>query len=101
VLVAEIAKQFQPMRENGISVHALLGRRNPDESSLYWVWPYDAKTWERSLTAPVDAGLKSAAAQIDTLSIIYDLRNPLDDRRLQEIDDRQPYHGPDAHCPRF
>jgi hypothetical protein len=98
-LMAEIATQFQYMKDSGIPVHVLLGRRNPDESSLYRGWLYDAKAWEKSLTAPVDAGLEPVAAHIDTLSIFYDLRNPLDERRLLEIDDRQPYHGPDAHCP--
>jgi hypothetical protein len=100
-LMAEIATQFQYMKDSGIPVHVLLGRRNPDESSLYWDWPYDAKAWEKSLTAPVEAGLKPVAAHIDTLSILYDFRNPLDERRLREIDDRRPYHGPDAHCPRL
>jgi hypothetical protein len=98
-LMAEVATQFQYMRDSGIPVHVLLGRRNLNESSLYWGWPYNAKAWEKSLAEPVDAGLKPVAAHIDTLSIFYDLRNPLDERRLREIDDRQPYHGPDAHRP--
>jgi hypothetical protein len=36
VVMAEIAKQFHDMRENGIPLHVLLGRRNPNGSSLYW-----------------------------------------------------------------
>jgi hypothetical protein len=95
-LLAEIAKQFQYIKIGGIPVQVLLGRRHTDTSGLYWGWPYNATTWEASLKAPLNAGLGSVAARIDTLSIFYDLRNPLDEERLQAIDERQPYHGPDA-----
>jgi hypothetical protein len=100
VLIAEVAKQFQIMRNAGIPIHVLLGRRNSDESSLYWGWPYNLDAWERSLKTPFDTGLAPVAAHIDTLSIFYDLRNPLDERRLEEIDRRQPYRWPDGFCPR-
>jgi hypothetical protein len=100
VLILEIAKQFRCMREGGIPVHVLVGRRHPDTSSLYWGWPYERTAWEKSLDTPFDSGLMPVAMHIDTLSILYDLRNPLDEERLQAIDARQPYHAPDAYCPR-
>ncbi|KAG9189311.1 hypothetical protein G6011_06179 [Alternaria panax] len=100
VLIGEVAKQFQIMRDAGIPIHLLLGCRNSDESSLYWGWPYDSDKWEQSLKAPLDAGLAPVVAHIDTLSIFYDLRNPLDEQRLEEIDEKQPYRRPDACCPR-
>jgi hypothetical protein len=96
VLLAQIAKQFQYMRECCIPVHIPLGRRHIDTSSLYWGWPYNATTWNVSLRAPLNAGLGPVAAYINTLSIFYDLRNPLDERHLQAIDERQPYQPPDA-----
>jgi hypothetical protein len=43
IVMAEIAKRFQDMRENGIPVHVLVGRRNPNGSSLYWGCPNDAR----------------------------------------------------------
>ena len=100
VLLGEVSRQFQIMRDAGIPIHLLMGRRNPDESSLYWGWPYNSDAWEKSLKAPLDAGLGTIAAHIDTLSIFYDLRNPLDEQRLEEIDKRQPYRRPEAYCPR-
>ncbi|EDU43848.1 conserved hypothetical protein [Pyrenophora tritici-repentis Pt-1C-BFP] len=98
--IAEIAKHFQYLREARIPVHVILGRRPPGQSSLYWGWPYNADEWETSLTTPFDTGLKPVAAYIDTLSIFYDLRNPLDQNCLEVIEMRQPYEGPDASCPR-
>ncbi|KAI2488148.1 hypothetical protein Ptr902_02281 [Pyrenophora tritici-repentis] len=98
--IAEIAKHFQYLREARILVHVILGRRPPGQSSLYWGWPYNADEWETSLTTPFDTGLKPVAAYIDTLSIFYDLRNPLDQNCLEVIEMRQPYEGPDASCPR-
>ncbi|KAL1796672.1 hypothetical protein ACET3X_005212 [Alternaria dauci] len=100
MLLGEVSKQFQIMRDAGIPIHLLLGRRNPDESSLYWGWPYNSEMWEQSLKAPLDAGLAPVAAHIDTLSVFYDLRNPLGEQRLEEIDKRQPYLRPEAYCPR-
>lgn len=100
LIIEETTKHFQYLRKAGIPVHVLLGRRAPDQSSLYWGWPYNADAWENSLTASLDTRLKPVMEYIDTLSIFYDLRNPLDQQRLEDIDMRQLYEGPDAYCPR-
>jgi hypothetical protein len=99
-LIAEVSKQFQHMSAAKIPVHILLGRRHPDASYLYWGWPYDASVWEKSLQAPFDAGLKVIASQINTMSIFYDIRNPLDEQSLGEIDAKEPYQAPFGRCPR-
>ena len=99
-LVLQVAKQFRYMRQSGIPVHLRLGSRGPDTSSLYWGWPYDKTAWERWIESPFDASLRSVANHVDTLSVLYDLRNPLDDERLEEIEEQQPYDQPAARCPR-
>jgi hypothetical protein len=100
VLIAEISKQFHHMSAAKIPVHILLGRCHPNASNLYWGWPYNASAWEKWLEAPFDAGLKMIASQINTLSIFYDIRNPLDEQRLDEIEAKEPYQAPFGRCPR-
>ncbi|KAF2030753.1 hypothetical protein EK21DRAFT_64688, partial [Setomelanomma holmii] len=76
-LVLEVKKQFQLLKDAGIPTHILVGRRPPDRSSLYWGWPYSSEAWKQWLTTPFDAGLRSIAPLIDTLTVGYDLRHPL------------------------
>lgn len=91
-------RNFQHLRSVGIPVHVLIGRRNPDQSSLYWGRPHAERTWEEFLAKHFDTGLEQAVAHIDILSIFYDLRNPLDEEILEKIDELQPYHRPEACC---
>lgn len=100
MLVNEVVKQFQLMKAAEIPIHILVGRRHPDSSSLYWGWPYDPAAWEASLKASFDAGMEAIASYIDTLSIFYDLRNPLDEQRLKEIEAKEHHHPPEGRCPR-
>jgi hypothetical protein len=95
LLMAEIASQFQAMRDGGILIHVLIRRRHTDGSSLYWGWPHNAKSWAQQLSTPSDAGLGSIAPLIDSLSIMYDIRNPLDSDRLDDIDELECYKWPD------
>lgn len=100
-VIVKVATQFGHIRAGGIPLQLLIGRRNPDASSLYWGWPRDDSAWNQFLEEPFDANLKRIAPLIDTLLIFYDLRNPLDEERLEEIDKQQCYHGPLASCPRI
>lgn len=97
----EVADLFRTLREARISIHILIGRRDPAGFSLYWGWPYDPTAWTDALSAPFDASLRNIAPLIDTLTIAYDLRNPLDEERLLEIDAREHYHWPEATCLRI
>jgi hypothetical protein len=81
-LLSDIAKHFKALKNAGIPIHILIGRRHPESSSLYWGWPYDEDTWKNWLDAPFTANLKSIAPLVDTLSILYDLRNYLPGTRL-------------------
>jgi hypothetical protein len=101
-LVAEMAKHFEIMKGAGIPVHLLIGRRHPDFSTLYWGWPYDDSSWKKWLKAPFDSSLCTIAPLIDTLSVLYDLRNPLDEDRLQAIDSLSAEGSlvGSARCPR-
>jgi hypothetical protein len=73
-------------------VHLLIGRRHTDTSTLYWGWPHDATLWSQWLSKPFDAALLPIAQIIDTLTIAYDLRNPLGQDRLQIIESLQENH---------
>jgi hypothetical protein len=85
-LVVEVAKHFKLMKSAGIPIHILIGRRHPDSSSLYWGWPCTDTTWKKWLKDPFDCNLRTIAPLVDTLSVFYDLRNPLGRDRLQAID---------------
>ncbi|KAH8704584.1 hypothetical protein GQ44DRAFT_777949 [Phaeosphaeriaceae sp. PMI808] len=90
----ELINQIKLMKNAGIPIHILIGRRPRSTSSLYWGWPHNSASWARLLQKPFDVGLGTIAPLIDTLTIAYDLRNPLDPERLQVIDMQQPYEGP-------
>ena len=100
-LMAEIVTHFLAMRDGGIPIHVLIGRRHTDGSSLYRGWPYNKASWARELSTPFDAGLGSIAPLIDSLSIMYDLRNPIDSDRLDDINALDGYKWPDKPCPRI
>lgn len=100
-VIGSIEEQLRLMREAGIPIQILIGRRSPDQSSLYWGWPYGEDAWVRTLPMSYTSTLKRIAPLIDTLGIFYDMRNPLDEERLEEIDTLQPDHPPAAVCPRI
>ncbi|KAH7076152.1 hypothetical protein FB567DRAFT_596772 [Paraphoma chrysanthemicola] len=87
LLIIAIQKQFKLLDSAGIPVHILIGRRHPDGPSLYWGWPYDTEAWAKWLDAPLDASLRIIAPLISTLTVSYDLRSPLDEDRLREMDE--------------
>lgn len=97
--VSHLEAQFKSLKAAGITVHILIGRRDPDLPSCYWGWPYDESKWDEWKKQPFDANLEAIAPLIDSLSIFYDLRNPLDQERLEEIQAQQPHAGPHARCP--
>lgn len=103
-IVNKIAGQFQLLKQAGNPLHILIGRRPLDTSSLYWGWPYNENTWSQWLDALLElhAGLHNIAPLIDTLSIMYDLRTPLDEHRLDTIKSLSPSTKPlvKATCPR-
>ncbi|ORY11890.1 hypothetical protein BCR34DRAFT_651868 [Clohesyomyces aquaticus] len=98
-LVGRVRQHFQMLRDAEIPVHILIGRRPPSSSSLYWGWPYSDTKWKRWLEEPFDANLAEVADLVDSLSIFYDLRNPLPKERLGYIDAADPYKPPDHVCP--
>lgn len=95
----EIKEQFNFLNNAGIPVHLLIGRRDPNLSNCYWGWPYTPDSWKAWLQDDFSTNLETIAEHIDTLSILYDLRNPLDPDRLSFIDARRPHHPPRGHCP--
>ncbi|KAF2634305.1 hypothetical protein P280DRAFT_414092, partial [Massarina eburnea CBS 473.64] len=90
---------FQNLKESGISIHLLIGRRQIDQSSCYWGWPFDKNKWEQWQKSKFSANLEDIAPLVDTLSALYDLRNPLDFDRLEEIERFSFQDRPDALCP--
>jgi hypothetical protein len=96
-----IEQQFRFMHDAGIPVHLLIGRRKQGASSLYWGWPYNSEQkWKHWLDDEFSVGgLDSVAGYVDSLSIFYDLRNPLEQKRLEEIEAIQPLRRPNATCP--
>ncbi|KAF2715505.1 hypothetical protein K504DRAFT_497380 [Pleomassaria siparia CBS 279.74] len=98
-LLLRIRTQFDLLREAGIPVHLLIGRRSEKSSSCYWGWPYNEGKWNAWLKKEFDANLSQIADCVDNLTISYDLRNPLDQRRLKGIDAMNPHTGPAASCP--
>ncbi|KAF2785761.1 hypothetical protein K505DRAFT_368829, partial [Melanomma pulvis-pyrius CBS 109.77] len=98
--LSRIRTHFDYLRDAGIPVHLLIGRRDDKESSsCYWGWPYEEKRWSEWLDTEFDSNLDQIASAVDSLSIFYDLRNPLDKERLEEIDALSPHIGPNAKCP--
>lgn len=101
-IIDEIARNFQMMRDAGIPLHLLIGRRDSNGSSLYWGWPYKPTAWREWLDSPFEANMELIAPLIDTLTVSYDLRNPLDEDYSEGIDARDT--GSDergnAVCPR-
>ncbi|KAH7408751.1 hypothetical protein DE146DRAFT_675740 [Phaeosphaeria sp. MPI-PUGE-AT-0046c] len=89
---AEIAEQLQLLRSAGIPIHILFGRRHTDTSSLYWGWPCDDNAWSKWLAAPFSANIGLIAPLVDTLSIMYDLRDP--------IEPSSPFGVSSSTCPR-
>ncbi|KAF2846390.1 hypothetical protein T440DRAFT_521760 [Plenodomus tracheiphilus IPT5] len=97
--IKQIAQQLQHMRDAYIPIRILIGRRHWDVSSLYWGG--DSAAWAQTLDQPVNTSLEQIAPLVDSLIVHYDLRNPLDHDRLEEIDMKEPYIGPSAVCPRI
>jgi hypothetical protein len=96
--LAFIKIQFGLLNEANIPVHLLIGRRHPDLSSSYWGWPYTKELWREWNEQIFSANLETIAEHVNTLSIFYDLRNPLDTDRLALIDAKRPYHPPHGRC---
>ncbi|KAF2448319.1 hypothetical protein P171DRAFT_470126 [Karstenula rhodostoma CBS 690.94] len=97
--LGNIKKQFGLLNEAHTPVHLLIGRRDPDVSSCYWGWPYTKKAWKEWNEQFFSANLETIAEHVDTLSIMYDLRNPINTDRLSLIDVTRPYHPPNGKCP--
>lgn len=98
-ILKRICTHFNLLKESGIPVHLLIGRRSEEKSSCYWGWPYDEKNWQEWLDKDFDANLLDIAPVVDTLSILYDLRNPVDEEKLEEIDALNLHIRPSATCP--
>ncbi|KAH9866601.1 hypothetical protein J1614_008293 [Plenodomus biglobosus] len=96
--IQQIAQQFQHMRDARIPIKILIGRRRSDSSSLYW--GHDEAIWAQTLDKPFNDSMDQIAPLVDALIIHYDLRNPIDHERLEDIDQQEPYIGPTAVCPR-
>ncbi|KAL5115353.1 hypothetical protein ACEQ8H_006729 [Pleosporales sp. CAS-2024a] len=98
----EVAKQFDALKQAGIPIHILIGRRNASQSNLYWVSIRDETEWIKWTEAPLDANMKHIVSLVSTLSIMYDMRNPLDQDRLAAINEIQPNDAniKIATCPR-
>ncbi|KAF2653123.1 hypothetical protein K491DRAFT_718345 [Lophiostoma macrostomum CBS 122681] len=97
--LGRIEDQFRSLKDAGISLHLLIGRRDESSSSCYWGWPYEEHKWKAWLDRPFDSNLDSIAGLVDGLSIFYDLRNPLHAKRLEDIDTLEPVKRPAATCP--
>jgi hypothetical protein len=91
-----IAKRFKHMRNAGIPIHLLIGRRDPDISSCYWLWPWNESKYKQQRFS---ANLEVIAHHIDVLSIMYDLRNPLDPDRLAALESVSSEIEQRATCP--
>ncbi|KAF1995513.1 hypothetical protein P154DRAFT_623964 [Amniculicola lignicola CBS 123094] len=106
-LIERIRGHFEAMSKAGIPIHLLIGRRQDGAhtSSCYWGIPYnvnadtDPRKWEKWVEAKFDARLESIAPLVDTLSIYYDLRNPLKYDDLNWIEALEPYKPPSSICP--
>jgi hypothetical protein len=92
-LLTVIAQHFKHLKNAGIPIHLFIGCRHPDISSLYWGWPYDETAWSQWLETPFDASLRSVAPIIDILTVMYDIRNPLNEDRLRAIEELSPQNG--------
>lgn len=97
----KIANSLEALSEAGVPVHILMGRRKESGSSLYWAWPYRPEYWQKlqDKDFDFDVNFKEIVRLVDTLSIYYDLRNPLSEERLEEIEVVQPAELPSAKCP--
>jgi hypothetical protein len=90
-IVRRVAEQLKRLSDAGIPVHILIGRLHPDQLSLYWGAINDnAGAWAKWLRTPMEAHLLTIAPLITTLTIMYDLRNPLLEDRLLAIEASQP-----------
>ncbi|KAL1605204.1 hypothetical protein SLS60_004748 [Paraconiothyrium brasiliense] len=94
-----IEGQFKLLNDANIPVHLLIGRRHPDLSSCYWGWPYTKESWKEWNERFFSANLETIAEHVNTLSILYDLRNPLDTDRLSLIDAKRPFFPAEGTCP--
>jgi hypothetical protein len=92
-LLTVIAQHFKNLKNADIPIHLFIGCRHHDTSSLYWGWPYDETAWSQWLETPFDASLRSVAPIIDILTVMYDIRNPLDEDRLYAIEELSPQNG--------
>ncbi|CAI6334515.1 unnamed protein product [Periconia digitata] len=100
---------FQIMNKAKIPVHILIGRRDPRRSSCYWGWPYTEQDWRAKLeedegNSIFTGNLHLAAPYVNTLSVFYDIRNPLDRDRLAELEgieseEKLPGNCPKRKCP--
>jgi hypothetical protein len=97
--LSRIEAQFRSLKNAGVPLHLLIGRRDERSSSCYWGWPYDEQEWKAWLDRPFDASLDKIASLVDSVSIFYDLRNPLDVKRLEDIDTMEAVKRPPAICP--
>ncbi|KAF2107166.1 hypothetical protein BDV96DRAFT_606747 [Lophiotrema nucula] len=90
-LLKRLKHYLQLLKNANIPIHLLISRRELPLSNLYWGWPYNEEDFGASVAQPIDHGLGSIAGLVDTLSVFYDLRNPLDRASLLGIDKLQPY----------
>ncbi|KAH7125494.1 hypothetical protein B0J11DRAFT_461844, partial [Dendryphion nanum] len=98
--ISRIVEQFKQLREADVPVHLLIGKRDFSESSCYWGWPYNSQKWEKWLHDDFDSTLSDIASLVDSLSIFYDLRNPLSEQRLEQIEALEPNWASHSRCPR-
>lgn len=100
-VLTAIEANIQLMKGAGIPIHVLIGRHQHDESNLYWGSRYNTDTWSQSLQEKFDCNLGLVAPLINTLSIIYDLDNPLGKDHRERIDTLEPSPLPTTICPRM
>ncbi|PSN73914.1 hypothetical protein BS50DRAFT_3813 [Corynespora cassiicola Philippines] len=104
-----IEAHFRWLKEADIPIHLLIGRRDTEKSSCYWGrscnehdwqdWLRKDENFDSNLYNDANDNGHDIAQLVDTLSIIYDLRNPLERLRLSQIERKQPYEAPHAKCP--
>jgi len=97
--LSDISLQFEFLARAKIPVHILIGRRDPEVSSLYWGWPYHPDRWKEWQRVEFSTSFEAIAPHVNVLSIFYDLRNPLDQDRLSQIEGRDGHIAPRSQCP--
>ena len=89
-----IETHFRMLRKAGIPLHLLIGKRPQKESSLYWGAVSSASEWEQWYNSDFSANFERVAPLVDRLDIFYDVRNPLSQERLEDIDKLDPENAP-------